>query len=97
MKIGAKFAFVDFVDFFVDFLPKTGKNPQMDFPGALLCCAGVLLFFASPSLLSCFLRKRETRDERREMTPPTIRNDADREQDERQLSRHANTSSSFII
>ena len=35
MKIGAKFAFVYFVDFFVDFLPKTGKNPQMDFSGAL--------------------------------------------------------------
>ena len=35
MKIWAKFAFVDFVDFFVDFFSKTGKNPQMDFSGAL--------------------------------------------------------------
>ena len=36
MKIWAKFAFVYFVDFFVDFLPKTGKKPQMDFCGGLL-------------------------------------------------------------
>ena len=35
MKIWAKFAFVYFVDFFVDFFPKTGKNPQMDFCGGL--------------------------------------------------------------
>ena len=38
MKIGAKFAFVDFVDFFVDFFSKTGKKPQMDFSGALDLC-----------------------------------------------------------
>ena len=36
MKIWAKFAFVYFVDFFVDFLPKTGKKPQMDFSGDLI-------------------------------------------------------------
>jgi hypothetical protein len=35
MKIGAKFAFVDFVDFLIQNEPKMGKNPQMDFPPGL--------------------------------------------------------------
>ena len=58
MKIWAKFAFVYFVDFFVDFFPKTGKNPQMDFCGGL----GLWILDSFCSMVVFTLNKVQVKD-----------------------------------